>query len=433
MKRLLLAAFALLLSAPALAQVESPDAALARDAATWAAVAGLAPDEAAAQLRAQAGTIPLTDAITAEFGNRLAGIVVEHRPHYLIRVLLTGDTPVADRHVTAGGLDVAVEFRTGALATRDQLTAALSLHQAAIRGLLSRPPGLGIDERSGALAVLVSNPDADRQPLAELEQRFADLTGMPVVVRRLDRTDADTAVEGGARVVGVNPGDGQRYICTSGFVVTDGQTSGVVTAAHCPDDLAFVEPDRSETPLTFVGQWGWSFQDVQLHVVADGAAAPLDASFYADNARTLRRAVTGVRPRAATRVGDVVCHRGERTGYSCAEVAFVSFAPSGDLCGGPCAPTWVAVAGPTCKAGDSGGPVFDGSVALGIVKGSSYRRDETCSLYYYMSTDYLPQGWRVATYDPPPQGEGDRSAQPGGGGASPPGAPLVAGPPPPPR
>ena len=164
-----------------------------------------------------------------------------------------------------------------------------------------------------------------------------------------------------------------------------------MTAAHCPDTLSYVAPDRSETPLPFVGQWGWSFQDVQLHLSPE----PLPPRFFADSGKTVERAPTGTRLRAAMRVGDVVCHRGERTGYSCAEVAYTDFAPAGDLCGGPCAPSWIAVAGPTCNAGDSGGPVFVGTVALGLVKGASYRPDGSCSLWYYMPVDFLPTGWRV--------------------------------------
>ena len=59
---------------------------------------------------------------------------------------------------------------------------------------------------------------------------------------------------------------------------------------------------------------------------------------------------------------------------------------------------WVAVAGPTCKAGDSGGPVFSRGIAFGILKGASYNREGGCDLYFYMSTDYLPEGWSLA-YD----------------------------------
>jgi hypothetical protein len=96
-------------------------------------------------------------------------------------------------------------------------------------------------------------------------------------------------------------------------------------------------------------------------------------------------------------VGDIVCRRGETSGYGCFEIELTHFAPPGDLCGGPCAPTWVMVKG-ECRGGDSGGPVFIGTTALGIVKGGgSHSRSGGCNYWFYMSTDFLPDGWRVLT------------------------------------
>jgi hypothetical protein len=200
------------------------------------------------------------------------------------------------------------------------------------------------------------------------------------------------AVEGGARVVGTSPVDGRRYACTTGFSVTDGVRQGVVTAAHCPDTLSYIDPAGGPAvALPMIGQWGWGHQDVQVNVTA-GSASPY---FYADTAKRFVRPVTGQRPRAAARAGDTVCHRGERTGYSCAPVELTDFAPAGDLCGGACLPTWITVAGPTCKNGDSGAPVFAGTTALGVLKGGSYRSDGSCAFWFYMSTDYLPDGWSL--------------------------------------
>jgi len=59
------------------------------------------------------------------------------------------------------------------------------------------------------------------------------------------------------------------------------------------------------------------------------------------------------------------------------------------------------VAGPTCKGGDSGSPVFSGTVALGILKGATYRPDGSCAFYFYMSVDYLPQPWSLVLGDTP--------------------------------
>jgi hypothetical protein len=55
----------------------------------------------------------------------------------------------------------------------------------------------------------------------------------------------------------------------------------------------------------------------------------------------------------------------------------------------------VAVRGPKCRGGDSGGPIFAGTVAFGIIKGGHWGSGGRCSYYYYMSTDYLPGEWRL--------------------------------------
>jgi hypothetical protein len=56
-------------------------------------------------------------------------------------------------------------------------------------------------------------------------------------------------------------------------------------------------------------------------------------------------------------------------------------------------------------------------IAFGLMKGASNSSDGTCRLYYYMSTDYLPPGWRLA-YDRQPYAPAIVSA-PAAGAASP--------------
>ncbi|MGE7204636.1 hypothetical protein ACQKJZ_03035 [Sphingomonas sp. NPDC019816] len=394
----MLSALFITLAAPAaaiaqdIAPLDAPSA-LALDAATYADAVGLSPSQALRELQVQEASVPVTDALTVEFGDRLAGLSVGHAPFH-IDVLLTGDAPVADRSVPIAGVYVLIRFRTGAYASHRQLVTAAALYQTDIRATLTQPPGIGIDPRIGALVVMVGKADAMSEPGDALRDRIARMTGVPVRIATLDAPDVDMAeVQGGGRLIGVDPGDGRRYACTSGFVVRRGAESAIVTAAHCPDNLSWADGTGLASPLTFLGQWGWGYQDVQLQ----GSAVPLAPTFLSDTAKTVRRRVNGQRTRAATRAGDIVCHRGERTGYSCAEVWLPDFAPAGDLCGGGCTPTWVAVRGPTCRSGDSGGPVFLGGTAFGIVKGGSYRADGGCAFYYYMSLDFLPGGWSLAT------------------------------------
>ncbi|GAA0335146.1 hypothetical protein GCM10009087_51870 [Sphingomonas oligophenolica] len=377
------------------AHVQTGDEALAQDAGEYARLYAVPIDEAMRRLRAQEETVATTDRLQDLYGDRLAGLYIEHRPAYRIVVLLTGSDPVPDQTVFAGGMTVPIVFRTGAPASRTRILGAITQHQAEIRAAVPHPPSMGVDPRTGQLVLMVDGADIDRIGQDALKARIEAIAKVPVRIRVQDRPEVNledvNLVGGGGRVEGMNPADGKRYACTSGFVVTDGARDGVVTAAHCPDTLAYYGPDRSQLPLQFLGQWGWGYQDVQLHV-SEQALQPL---FYADTRKTMARTVTGARNRTSTRVGDVVCHRGERTGYSCAEVELVDFAPSGDLCGGACLATWVAVAGPNCKGGDSGAPVFNGTTAFGLVKGASYRGDGSCIFYFYMSTDYLPAGWSL--------------------------------------
>ena len=372
-------------------RVQSTEEALAQDAGEYATAFHLTIDEAIRHIVAQDETLATTDAIGRAFADRLAGIAVAPGPDFAIDVLLTGNVPVPGRFVTAAGSVVLIRFHTGATATRAQMAEAIRLHQAEIRASLLRPPAFGVDQRTGTIVAVVGDSDIAREGVEPLRARLAAILGAPVRLRTVERPSVDTAAEGGARVVGVDPADGRRYACTTGFVVTDGQRTGIATAAHCPDELDYVDGDGQRQPLAFVGQWGWGYQDVQVNASVE----PLAPIFFADTRKTGARTVTGARSLAGTRAGDYVCHRGERTGYSCAAVELTDFAPAGDLCGGACLPSWVTVAGPNCRSGDSGAPVFSGTRAYGIVKGGSYRRDGACAFYFYMSTDYLPTGWAL--------------------------------------
>ena len=388
-------------AAEALPVIQSAVEALAQDGAEYARLYGLPLDRAMRELQAQEASLAATDALRETYKARLAGLYIEHQDGFHIVVLLTDSAPVPDQAILAAGLTVPVMFRTGAPATRERILAAITAHQADLRAAMHNPPGMGVDPRTGMLAVMVKANDVRDDGADALAARLSGIAGVPVEIKVWSDLDVNLMAQGGGRVIGFDPAIGRRGVCTSGFVITDGTQTGIATAAHCPDQISYVEPGGGEVPLTMVGAWGARYQDVQIHVGA-GVPAPLFyAGFYADKGKTVSRPVTSWRNRESTRAGDVVCHRGERTGYSCAEIEYPDYAPPGDLCAGPCPATWVAVRGPDCKGGDSGGPVFSATIAFGLVKGSSYTADGRCRLYYYMSTDYLPPGWTVAIQSGP--------------------------------
>jgi hypothetical protein len=379
-------------SAAAMAQqppVQTRVEALTEDAEQYAGQFRVAPDEALRRLRAQQESVAATDAIAREFRSRLAGISIEHSPQYRIVVLLTGSDPVADR--TAAGIPIV--FRAGTTATHAQAIDALRKHLIDLHAELPGARGAGYDQRTGEIVLLIPNSDAQRYGVEVIRARAEQVSGVPVRIVINDLIEQNMTVDGGGRVSGVNAVTGRSNLCTTGFVVTDGSQNGVATAAHCPDALTYYDPDGSTVPLPFAGQWGAGYQDVQVNLSPE-ASEPL---FYANRGAGSLRRLTTWRNVASTRAGDFVCHYGESSGYSCAEVELTDYAPPGTLCGGPCSPTWVTVRGPGCIPGDSGGPVFSGSVAFGIAKGINRRPSGQCNFYYYMSTDYLPSPWRLLT------------------------------------
>ncbi len=373
--------------------LQTASEALAQDAATIAPKLGITPEQALLQLQAQEATVPVTERLRVDYRSRLAGLIVQHSPSMRIVVLLTGTQAPASFSVDAAGLAVPIEFRTGAMATREQVLQAIDLHRAEIYAAVPGVRGIGHDPQSGALLLLV-RPSEQLAPVADIERTVATLAGVPVRVRLLQARIENLSAIGGGRLEGLI--GARRFYCTTGFVVRQGTRTGITTAAHCADAMTYRGPDGEERGLTMVGSWGAAFRDIQVHTGA-GSADPL---LFSNREKTLARTVTGWRTRPQTRSGDIVCLRGESSGYACSTVELTDFAPPGELCGGLCSASWVTVSGPDCRHGDSGGPVFLGGTAYGTLKAGAFLPGGGCAFYYYMSTDYLPDGWRIITAPP---------------------------------
>ena len=375
---------------PTAEPVETRTEAVAEDAAQYAAQFRVTLDEATRRLQAQQTSVAATDAIAREFADRLAGISIDNGAEYRIIVLLTGSEPVANR-VVAG---VPIVFRTGAKATHAEAVAAMRKHLIDVRRELPGARGAGYDQRTGEVVLLVTPSDAQHFGVDAIRARAEQVSGVPVRIVVNQLIESNMRVVGGGRVEGLNVLTNRRNRCTSGFVVTNGEINAITTAAHCPDQLTYIDRDGSSSPeLPMIGSWGLGYRDVQIN----GSADSPDPLFYANRGAGLLRRVQTWRNVASTREGEFVCHYGESSGYSCAPVELTDYAPPGDLCGGPCSPTWVTVKGPACIPGDSGGPVFSGDVAFGIAKGINRDDSGRCLFYYYMSTDYLPPPWRLLT------------------------------------
>jgi hypothetical protein len=305
-------------------------------------------------------------------------------------VLLKGEQQPLELLMPVGDERLPVSIRGGAGASRVEVLAAIDRYRSAIAAAIPGTRGIGHDPRTGRLLVF-QRATAVVRPFAEVAAELSALTGVEVEVRPISATFENLGAIGGSRVV--SEGAGTRFVCTTGFLVGRGEDRGITTAAHCADQLYYRGPDGEERRLTFAGQWGTAYRDVQIHTGV-GSDPPL---LYSDTPKSVARPVTGWLTRPMTRAGDWVCKRGESTGASCAEIELTDFAPPGELCGGLCSASWVTVKGPQCRRGDSGAPVFIGTTALGVLKGGAFLPGDACAFYYYMSVDYLPDGWRLLT------------------------------------
>jgi hypothetical protein len=394
--RFLLPLLASLLPAtPALAAVPvrlTAEQALVQDAERYAVHFGVSGDEAVSRLRRQQASITVTERLRAEYRHRLASISLEHRPSWGVVVRLTGRGRPDSFVATSEGETIPVRFEDGAASTREVALRVLDAERAELPRLVPGYRGAGVDPLTGGL-ILMQRPGADPRPVREVEQAAFDRLGLPVRVRRLDATMADSEAIGGGRVEGTST-DGRRWRCTTGFVVRDSADRlGVSTAAHCPDQLSWRGPTGEERLLPMTEAWGAAHHDIQIHTGV-GAAEGL---FFSNREKSQVRPVESWVTRPMTRHGDWLCLRGESSGYACSQVELTDFAPAGGLCGGLCAASWVTLAGPECRRGDSGAPIFSGTRAYGVLKGGAYLDGGACAFSFYQSVDYLPGSWRLVT------------------------------------
>ncbi|HEX8410319.1 MAG TPA: S1 family peptidase [Thermoanaerobaculia bacterium] len=332
---------------------------------------------------------------------RLAGIVVDHKPGYRLRVRLTGELPVAAQTHAMGGSEMPVAFETGAKVTLAALRASLAKNHIALRTIFPTLGGVGIDEsRSEIVIEVVATTAAEGEAVRARLPQALELLGVPARIELADTYPTNLDVRGGSRTVSSTGG-----LCTTAFVVKNtGGTTAVSTAAHCPNATTYYNPNGTSIPLTMVTgtEYHDPDQDVQVHT----SAYTERPEFYWDDGKTTVRILSGKRLRTSTAYNDNVCHRGESTGYSCGYVQQIDYAPSNatatnptnTLCGGQaCSPVFIRLTGASleCAGGDSGGPFFASTVAFGILSSGRIDAAGQCVHAYYMSTDSLPSGWSL--------------------------------------
>jgi hypothetical protein len=191
--------------------------------------------------------------------------------------------------------------------------------------------------------------------------------------------------------------------CTSGFsaIRNTDSTLGVVTAAHCGADGD--APDNNVTLAGHPAPWQDGRQDgswdVQWHTVPAGQ---FDNSVqYEASGEIFQTTITGFLWSWETGEGDFVCKSGRSTDLTCGYINDDFVCPGWvDDCSDTFRQVSELLDGVMVDQGDSGGPVFVGNDAVGLVSGGAGSPGSVDLIY--MPIGYISTfGLTVLTSDPP--------------------------------
>jgi hypothetical protein len=338
---------------------------LTRDAEVYAARYGVAVSEAERRLDVQRMVGEISAKLESEQAQRFGGLYIEHEPQFKVVMLFTdgAESVVAD-YVTSSEIKDVLNVRI-VNRTLDDLRA----------DLVKLRRQIGID--------YVSDVDVANNRLR--------VRAVPSVeIADLQRVAADVAI---GSTFAIEPGGelpspaislyGGLWFyeapntsngCTSGFTIVRnnpplGQAArAVTTAGHCPNTLTVIRDGVGHFPLAYNNdEMKAGSHDEQSHRrynsdiypnrIVDGAGG--------DDVRD----ITATRARASQNVGDFVCHYGRVTDYGCGVIASKTLTPCGT--GGNPSSTAIHVHSDSgidlSQGGDSGGPWFIGSTALGTM------------------------------------------------------------------
>jgi len=264
-----------------------------------------------------------------------AGLWIAHRP-FGVKVAVSGSLDEARSLVAGSAIGNQVDIELVERSLKDlQALAATTTPTGA------DPIDVEIDIHTNR--VLVSTTDK-----ARTQARLQANAGLAVrEVRDLIRPSAD--IYGGVTLSG----------CTAGFTVRNsGGTTGIATAAHCGNTQSYTGIN-----LPYVTGRQYHNVDTQWHTTPGLA----DVGKFKSGATTTRN-VTGQATYAGVPTGAWICKYGKETGHRCGELTSKSISPSYVPKGG--------MFGRITKCdtdlatpGDSGGPVFNGGIAVGIHSG----------------------------------------------------------------
>lgn len=308
--------------------------------------------EAAQRMDAERAAGKLSARLQREKPETFAGLYIEHSPEFRIIVKFTGDASGQLSAYTKDRLYVAENSpRSLELLRATQAEVSEQLVKAGIEFAAT------VDIKNSIVEVYVRDPDAVRA-------RLSNLLSVVDFIRVKETTgfiEPTNTVAGGRRLEGY-----QQQLCTAGFNVVETATRelGLATAGHCDNDNYQRNPTAR---ILFKSERNKGSYDVQWGAQQRGGVIFSQSNEIIVDGEKL--AITDEASLADMTPGTTVCKFGVTTGRTCGSIKDAEFAANWKGEAG----TYVQVVSldgtVMNKGGDSGGPVYAGNSAYGLVHG----------------------------------------------------------------
>lgn len=357
----------------------SEDDPLVQDARMYAAEFGVSLEEAVRRLRLQGPIGDLARNLTVEEQDTFAGLWIQHQPEYRVIARFTRDgARTIGPYVEGGPLEGLVEVLP-ADATLAELEAAQDRAVRIVRFLGVRAE-TGVDVFHNRAYLNVTDRARFVAALRRANVRLPEQVGV-VEVNKLLKPSANI-------YAGLNLHVPNGIDCTSGFSVrnTASGKTGITTAGHCADE-SNNRIYRSGVLLPHVIGSQRGPYDMQWHTTPGFRDRPWARDFSNDSTPGYRR-ITGARGRLDQAWNSWVCHFGQGGRVAELRCGRIKDRSYGNLAG-PTNPTntYVLVVNNNADIddrGDSGGPWYDGRIALGIhVAGDRLHKGAYMSITYF--------------------------------------------------
>jgi hypothetical protein len=309
-----------------------------------------------AHLNAQALKDSLVETLAARFPDRYGGVYWDDNDNLVLQFKGGAPDAAIDLIASAG-----LSARSESVRYSEAEAEALSASIAADLESAGAPAVVALDSRSQRILVTLGGKQGVDGALADKESVSARLA------KQFSGVDIEVSVADGpifspwsSQGGGLASRPNLTHYCTIGFTVYVGSTRGLITAGHCENATmdTYTDPFTGGTAtLSYRVEHQSSFGDMQWHTSSTNEVD----DFYSNLSGAIRD-VTGIAPIA---LNDTFNYWGWGTQHLWTgtigwTLVFVTGGPGNLACflgssGGP---------------GDSGGPVFTGRSAAGIIMGS---------------------------------------------------------------